>query len=250
MRFIGGLISGILLTVSLLVTAQESTSFMDDLNIENWNENHAHLWPISVAGIKLNSDVADQAMAPSPNEGDDYPFLSLSTADPLLELTRQDISSVCIQGLSGGMNTQIYLTPEARIKVADALEGRTGKPHSFRLLDTEITTFVTSLRKLSMFRENAENFTNPVAALALDRGTASPDLMDMAEPDMGFNAPPSGIYTALSLTKQLANTNELEPCDPTEDVHAIPGYTEHLEFWEKTKALYRDGKMKQFGYDY
>jgi|GEM_PF-5809190 len=249
MRFISGLICGLLASASILALANDDESIV----AENWNRDWDYPWSSADGNPKLGNESV--VPFPSPNEGDDYPYLDLVESNPLLELSRNDIKSVCIFGYSGEntpiFSTEIFLTPDARQRVADILASKDGVEVAFRWLGIEVNAFTVDARKLEYFKEFADIYPG---ALDWKERTSSLEneenyaYLDLA--DLSFSSGPSSLYMGYYITKILSGTNELEACEHGKPPHEIPGYTEHLELWTKTKEMYASGKMKRYGYDY
>lgn len=254
MRFFSGLICGLLASASIFALAQDQNTEIPEITIpDTWNTDFAYPWSSASNNIKLQQETGVQA--PSPNEGDDYPYIDLVESTPLLQLNRLDIQSVCISPYTGEgtpiFATSIFLTPDARQRVADLLIARGGQEVAFRWLGLTINSFVVDAQKAEAFRNNAgiypdmEGWHETILPSKTDE-----ELFLLEQPDLSFSSGPSSLYMGYTMTKFLAGTNRLEACEPGINLHDIPGYTEHLEFWERSKELYSSGRMKPYGYDY
>lgn len=243
MRFISGLICGLLASASILALANEGESFVP----ENWNAGWDYPWSSAHGSPKLHKETNEPFL--TPNIGDAYPLLDLAEITPLLTLNRQDIKSVCIRPHAGedtpAFSTEVFLTPEARNRIADILSAKDGKQVAFRLFDATITAFNVDARKIASFKENADIYPGtPEWDEKYRTAKTEDEVLMLLNADLTFSSGPSNLYMGYTLTKYLTGTNELVTCEESGDPHDIPGYTEHLEYWNKTMEMAANGKTK------
>ena len=234
-KYFSGLLSGVLLMVAGFAFAAEIQKKDGDF-VAIVNPDFVGLWTGILTNTKLDKNLSGQTLL-GPPVADDYPMISLSASEPLLEITREDIQRVCLTEINSddrnNLSVNIFLKPAVRREIAKVLNNRDGKLHSFRLANLEINGFVADAGKAKRFGELADLY--PTAAELAQ--TADDDSWFMASSDIEFLAHKSGLYTGLSLAKYVAGKNELKACDPKQDAQTFPGYKEHLQLWEEARSF-------------
>ncbi|MCJ9428681.1 hypothetical protein [Kordiimonas marina] len=169
-------------------------------------------------------DVDDPENAPNP--GDDVPLITLRAAPTLATLNRKDIQRICLSKIPAGdvmpvmYDVNIWFTPEARGRIADALKGHTGAFGSFAMQRRGISIFTVDKAKVQAFRS---------------RGDA--ELL----PDISYLANETTSLEALSMAFKLAGGSHLEACTPRDGKpEDIPGYALARKYWEAYVKGYPD----------
>ena len=241
LKFISGLAIGGLLAIGVysysiptaaLQNADERIAGAENLKLE-----HSGFWSGVYTNLKLEKKPAEGGNW-VPKFSDDTPILSLTTSDPLLELTRSDIKSICINTYGGnpepnweqGFFVEIYLTSGARRLIGKKLQGRDGKTHSIRVMGAEINSFIVDGENAKHFADNADKYQT--FSNKMDDGPhAEQDIIDSYD-DISFRVENSSTYQGLDLVRILSGTGPLLHCNPEFDLNNLPGFTEHSVYWE------------------
>jgi len=200
------------------------------------NPDFLGFWTGVLTNLKLDKNLPGPTLL-GPPVADDYPLVSLSASEPLLEITRQDIQRVCLTEISSdernSLSVNIFLKPAARREIAKILAKRDGKLHSFLFAELEINGFVADAAKAKRFGELADLYPDPIELEQSD----DDDSWFMASPDIEFLAHKSGLYTGLLMAQYIAGKNDLKACDPRQDAQTFPGYKEHLLAWKEARSF-------------
>jgi len=191
------------------------------------------IWPNTLRNVLFSKDTGEQA--PDLKDANDYPFIKFSAVQPYLSFTRADIQSVCISPVGApsdytSVSTDIYLTVDARHKLASALEARDGEKTAIRIMGLDINNFTVDAEKVATFKAHAGYYREEANTPSVDGATA-PD-MEFDWPDITFVSYGSDVSMGLTMTKYLTGTNTLRSCDPALDVNTFPGYRHHYDMWK------------------
>lgn len=170
-----------------------------------------------------------------PFKNDTFPILTLDSISPVHSFSRKDLHSVCLADISteGDFNRfsiHMYLTPEARRLMGHSLSSRNGQEHAFRILGLTVNSFFVDKDRAAYLAEHAETY--PLYPYEDHADNDSDDTFFVGYPDISFPIDKNTTYQGLMLAKYAAGSNELEACDPEENVSDIPGYAEHLVYWK------------------
>lgn len=247
-KYFTGLITGMLLVLGLHVYANDDWSsskqakyFEEMTNIaKNLKAEHGNIWYSATTNLKLQKEKLPDPVFNAPETPEDYPLLSLASADPLKELTINDIQRVCLAYINDFGDTHafavaIFLKPDARRDVGNILAKRDDQIHSFRLFGVEGDRFIVDAAKARRFAEKANLYP--------DKNTMNSSIEDDTalfelDPDMTFFFPKTAAYFGLTLAKYANGSNDLTGCTSDDNVNDATGYKEHYEYWENWQELY------------
>ncbi len=239
-KFITGVAVGGLLTTGayFMLAPIAQTSYADEpsLDTADLKPELSGFW----SGVHTNLKLAKKYEGGGswiPKFSDDTPILSLTTSDPLQQLTRSDIKSVCISTFGNnqdpnwqeGFSVEIYLMPNARRLIGEKLLNRDDLQHSIRVKGIEINSFVADAKKAKYFIENAAKYPS-AENLKGDDPNFERSLTD-TEADISFGVQKTSVYSGLNLVRILSGSNPLHHCNPELDLNNLPGFTEHTIYW-------------------
>ena len=220
-RFILGLFSGVVLMVGSygVVTSAFFDSRVDENNYSYLNSKYQGTWSGVFTNPKLVKDRPDLFYLAQPDMPDSFPHMTVSVEKPLESLTRNDLSSVCLVPSEGSDDSpsfyrvEINLTPAAKQRIGNVLQGHDNQLSSIRLWGYEINSFYVDETKAQLFAVGEENDEEKHFA------------------DITFMVDQQATYEGFTLLKILTGSGTLKGCSASDDVENMAGYQEHLAFW-------------------
>ncbi len=202
-----------------------SYAFNDHHSDENsypyMNSKYQGTWSGVFTNPKLDKDRPDLFDLAKPEMPDSFPFITVSVANPVESLTRNDIERVCVTPSEGSDDSpsfytvDIYLTLKAKQRVGNALHGHDNQLSSIRLWGYEINSFYIDDTKAQLFATNNEE--------------------EKHYADITFWVDEQATYEGFTLLKMLTGNDALEGCKATDDVENMAGYQDHIAFWRDYK---------------
>lgn len=185
-------------------------------------DHHQSLWA-TTTNYKYNDEALEDGLGLDGLPPADHPFITLTANNPLLTLNRHDVERVCIavnpkshpDDIPTFYAANIFLTPEARIKVGNTMVGRAGKRVSVRIFGAEIHNFFANKEKAELSIDQAAIYTE--------------------EPDFDLFVPEHAYYSGFTTFKLILGTDTLESCNPAMPLEDFAPYMEHVALWKSMK---------------
>lgn len=228
-KFLLGVLSGAIVTAtSLSVFSHTAVQQESPDPAADWDQSVGGFPSGSQTNLNLEKDRPDLEWNLSNILKDDYALIQVAALDPLTDIDRRDIKSVCIQPYINSddvlqtYSVSIMLSDDARRRIGNALAKRDNQEITFNLIGMQINSFFADAQKARLFETGHR-----------DEDSLQPE-------DISYSFDRSSTYTSLFYLSSLTGSAEIEGCESNFDIDAMPGYQQHKKMWNEMVAQAKD----------